>query len=166
MPTTTLSELPGKILVLESYNSIMGSFIFQAFVDNNEEYQQYIANYETEEDPDSSVMVVVSELTQDTQVVVYLANQNFQKDLSEVYGFNYNERTTEADLENIIFSGIDDFIPPKENFNFSYDFKFIKNSGNYIFSDLNLAKRVAADVATTITTDRTTSGGSTGTRYA
>ena len=133
MPTTTLSELNDKTLILKHYDAEVKNFIFEAFDSDttlDPQYASYISDYEVQTDPASSVLISIKQPAPENIIgVSFAANDNFNKELSQIYGFaltaggGRDERSTL--LEDIIMSGISDFVPPKKNRTLVYDFKFI-----------------------------------------
>ena len=151
MPTTTLSQLDDKTLVLNHYNAEVQNFIFEVFdadVTLDAQYLGYISDYEVQTDPASSVLISISKpKPENITFINFVVNDNFSKSLAEIYGFDYTadggEDERGAVLEDIIISGISDFVPPKKNRTLVYDFKFINESVNDIFPDIELSRVVA-----------------------
>jgi hypothetical protein len=151
MPTTTLSQLNDKTLVLKHYNAEVQNFIFEVFdadITLDEQYLGYISDYEVQTDPASSVLISISQPAPENIIFVkFVVNDNFSKQLSEIYGFTYGADGGRDDrgtvLEDIIISGISDFIPPKKNRTLIYDFKFINDSVNHVFPNIELSRTMA-----------------------
>lgn len=149
MSEITLNDLEDEnwLIYLKKYNSNSQNVIFDYRREGTDgagsQYlvAEVVEPYLESVSADSSVIYFMDNLPLQGLRIFSARNENFPLEpYPDLYGYNfvYNSEDLDTDIhavfENLVFSGIDEFVPPLTQKTLIYDFKFIKNKGNYTFS--------------------------------
>tara|TARA_R100000234_G_scaffold64533_1_gene39257 strand:- start:1000 stop:1512 length:513 start_codon:yes stop_codon:yes gene_type:complete len=166
MPTGTIEDIFARAAVPIYYDSKINKLIFEIFnlsdLSPGGPFFSYIDGYESQQEPLSNIQIHIINQAQAQDYISFTENRNFQISEVDVFGYLISSSRYTSEFMDIISSGVNDYIPPRVQKTLVYDFKFIKNSGNYVFFesesiDTGAPEDSAADSASTSSTE--TSGG-------
>jgi hypothetical protein len=165
MATITRNQFRNGTIVPISYDSNNEQFEFEYFthdLSGAEQLYDYLGTVQVDETPNSVITPVftvftpiIMNLEVDYTLITFITNQTgFNVIKKDFFGYSIIRTKRKSMFMDIIGSGVNDFVPPKAQKTFVYDFKFIKSAGNYAFMESEPLSSEASE-------DTTDSGGST-----
>ena len=177
MSEITLNDLPDQnwLIQLKKYYSNSENVIFDYRREQDDGYgllyfaDEVLVPYLEADSADSSVIYFMVQVPDQGLRIYSARNQNFPLEpFPDLYGYNFVYQAEYGiDLrihelfESLVFSGVNEFIPPPSQKDLVYDFKFLKSDGDYIFPELEAANRFVTELPTSRTSVSSTTGAST-----
>tara|TARA_R100000278_G_scaffold115533_1_gene94492 strand:+ start:124 stop:693 length:570 start_codon:yes stop_codon:yes gene_type:complete len=166
MATITRNQFRNGTIVPISYDSNNEQFEFEYFthdLSGAEQLYDYLGTVQADETPNSVITPVFTVFTPqlgalqvDYTLITFITNQTgFNVIKKDFFGYSILRTKRRSMFMDIVSSGVNDFVPPKAQKTFVYDFKFIKSAGDYAFME---SEPLSSEASEDTTTD---SGGST-----